>query len=327
MFSMNEKDFDELIGVVENIKDLFMKAKDLNYDHRYDYVLDFLDCKVGNLLNNMKYSKLDLASSRKIKSARFIVEDENGEVIGSADTYEEAETMGGARIIDGEKIQSKRFVKSEKENSRYIILMYDDIGGDGYKPGYYVWDKNDDVFMGDGAGGTFYSSYEEAYNDLNRANSTIEEDGFEARIVKIKSLDEYEELFSSAKIASSAKIVSSEIGDIHDDYVIGNINEDAAFMKLEKLVGMDKAENFIDEWKNKRFVNSSLEKAVSEAEDYFGTIASDDTVMSQDVITYKDGLEMKKIADKNDVKVKIGRYSVTFHNNDFEKFNEMIHRD
>jgi hypothetical protein len=168
--------------------------------------------------------------NEKLFSARFIVEDEFGEVIGSADTYEEAQTMGGARIIDGEKI-------------------------------------------------------------------------------------------------SSSKITSSEIGDIHDDYVLGNINEDAAFMKLEKLVGMDKAENFIDKWKNKRFVNSSLEKAVSEAEDYFGTIASDDTVMSQDVVTYKDGLEMKKIADKNDVKVKIGRYSVTFHDNDFEKFNEMIHRD
>lgn len=275
MFSMNEKDFDELIGVVENIKDLFMKAKDLNYDHRYDYVLDFLDCKVGNLLNNMKYSKLDLASSRKIKSARFIVEDENGEVIGSADTYEEAETMGGARIIDGEKIQSKRFVKSEKENSRYIILMYDDIGGDGYKPGYYVWDKNDDVFMGDGAGGTFYSSYEEAYNDLNRANSTIEEDGFEAKIVEIKSLDEYEELFSS---------------------------------------------------KNDQIV-SSVEKAVSEAEDYFGTIASDDTVSSQDVITYKDRLEMQDIADRNGVKAKIGRFSVSFHDDDFEKFGDMIYRD
>ena len=182
MFSMNEKDFDELIGVVENIKGLVMKAKDLNYDCKYGYVLDFLDCKVGNLLNNMKYAKLDLTSSRKIKSARFIVEDEDGEVIGSADTYEEAETMGGAKIIDGEKIQSGRIV-------------------------------------------------------------------------------------------------------------------------------------------------SSVEKAVSEAEDYFGTIASDDTVSSQDVITRKDSLEMKKIADRNGVKVKIGRFSVSFHDDDFGKFSDMIHRD
>ncbi len=261
----------------------------------------------------------DFTSSKKVMSARFIVEDENGEVIGSADTYEEAETMGGARIIDGEKIQSKRIVKSEMDESKYIILMYDDIGGDGYKPGYYVWDKDDDVFMGDGAGGTFYSSYEEASKDLNRANSTLE-DGFEAEVVEIKSLDEYEKLFSSTKITSS------EIGDIHDDYVLGNINEDGAFMKLEKLVGLDKAENIITKWKNKR-VMSSVDKAVSEAEDYFGTIASDDTVSSQDVITYKDGLEMQKIADKNNVRVKIGRFSVSFHDDDFEKFSDMIHRD
>lgn len=167
----------------------------------------------------------------KIKSARFIVEDEFGEVIGSADTYEEAETMGGARIIDGEKIQS------------------------------------------------------------------------------------------------SKRIASSEIGDVHDDYVLGNISEDGAFYRLEKLVGMEKAEDFINKWKNKRVVSSSVEKAVSEAEDYFGTIASDDTVTSQDVITYKDGLEMQKIADKNDVKVKVGRFSVTFHDDDFEKFGDMIHRD
>jgi hypothetical protein len=130
----------------------------------------------------MKFSKLDIASSRKIKSARFIVEDEDGEVIGSADTYEEAETMGGAKIIDSEKIQSGRIV-------------------------------------------------------------------------------------------------------------------------------------------------SSVEKAVSEAEDYFGTIASDDTVSSQDVITYKDRLEMQDIADRNGVKAKIGRFSVSFHEDDFEKFGDMIYRD
>ena len=275
MNSMNEKDFDKLVDVIRDVRKLLSEAKSLNYESRYVHAIDFLNSKVNSLYNEMMFSRMDVASSRRIKSARFIVEDEYGEVIGSADTYEEAETMGGAKIIDGEKIQSKRFVKSEYKNSRYIILMYDDIGGDGYKPGYYVWDKNDDVFMGDGAGGTFYSSYEEASEDLNRANSTIEDDGFEAKIVEIKSKDEYENLFSS---------------------------------------------------KNNQII-SSVEKAVSEAEDYFGTIASDDTVSSQDVITRKDSLEMKKIADRNGVKVKIGRFSVSFHDDDFGKFSDMIHRD
>ena len=41
-------------------------------------------------------------SCKPIKSARFLVEDENGEIIGEADTYEEAETLGGAKIVDSE---------------------------------------------------------------------------------------------------------------------------------------------------------------------------------------------------------------------------------
>ena len=41
-------------------------------------------------------------SDNEITSARFLVEDENGEVIGEADTYEEAESLGGAIIVDSE---------------------------------------------------------------------------------------------------------------------------------------------------------------------------------------------------------------------------------
>ena len=182
MNSMNEKDFDKLVDVIRDVRKLLSEAKSLNYESRYVHAIDFLNSKVNSLYNEMMFSRMDVASSRRIKSARFIVEDEDGEVIGSADTYEEAETMGGAKIIDGEKIQSGRIV-------------------------------------------------------------------------------------------------------------------------------------------------SSVEKAVSEAEDYFGTIASDDTVSSQDVITYKDRLEIQDIADRNGVKVKIGRFSVSFHEDGFEKFSDMIHRD
>ena len=58
-----------------------------------------------------------LGNARKpVKSARFIVEDESGVVIGEADTYEEAQTLGGT-VIDTQKdsIQSHRkIVKSGK---------------------------------------------------------------------------------------------------------------------------------------------------------------------------------------------------------------------
>ena len=46
-------------------------------------------------------------SYNPIKSARFLIEDENGVVIAEADTYEEAQTMNGATIIDTQNEQEK----------------------------------------------------------------------------------------------------------------------------------------------------------------------------------------------------------------------------
>ena len=66
------------------------------------------------------------------------------------------------------------------------------------------------------------------------------------------------------------------------------------------------------------FVDSSVDKAVSDAEKYFGTVAQSDTVSCQDVITEKDADEIRKIADDNKVLPKVGRYSVTFV--DVEKY-------
>lgn len=39
-------------------------------------------------------------SEMELASARYIVEDENGEVLASTDTYAEAESVGGSKIID-----------------------------------------------------------------------------------------------------------------------------------------------------------------------------------------------------------------------------------
>ena len=69
-------------------------------------------------------------------------------------------------------------------------------------------------------------------------------------------------------------------------------------------------------------ITSSVEKAVREAEEYFGTEASDTTVICQDILTQKDNQEMKDIAEKNDVEVQIGKFSVTFYNRDDVRINE-----
>jgi len=202
---------------------------DFNADVSREEIADYY---YGNTFNIGSYPKEELHKVVKvefpnskgffenyIKSARYIIEDEWGEVIAEADTYEEAQSVGGARIFD--------------------------------------------------------------------------------------------------TVKSSVISSSSEVGSIHDRYVLGDITENMALQELKKLVGLKKAKTIIDKWQQTYVlstrINSSIDKAVREAEDYFGTEASDRTVSCQDILTTKDNEEMYDIAERNNVEVKIGRYSVTFY--------------
>lgn len=84
---------------------------------RADVESDFPEMK------NFTMIEKNIITSRKpVKSARFIVEDESGVVIGEADTYEEAKTLNGI-IIDTQKdsIQSRRKpVKSSRIQEKPI---------------------------------------------------------------------------------------------------------------------------------------------------------------------------------------------------------------
>ena len=66
-----------------------------------------------------------------IKSARFLAEDENGFVIGEADTYEEAQAFGG-RVIDTQStedvFQSRKNIKSSQKGFENVAeeTQYDD---------------------------------------------------------------------------------------------------------------------------------------------------------------------------------------------------------
>ena len=62
------------------------------------------------------YCKLHLGPNAKIASARFIAENENGEVLGEADTYQEALTLGGTTVVDTENALESSFggVRFEK---------------------------------------------------------------------------------------------------------------------------------------------------------------------------------------------------------------------
>lgn len=121
----------------------------------------------------------------------------------------------------------------------------------------------------------------------------------------------------------------SRIGEIRKNFMLGNITEDEAYDDLFNEIGDPTATKLIEKWKPavlKSSITSSVDKAVSAAEDYFGTLAENDTVVCQDIITYKDSQEIKKIAADNGVQVKIGQYSVTFYDKDeyLDSFTNVI---
>ena len=122
--------------------------------------------------------------------------------------------------------------------------------------------------------------------------------------------------YTEDSIESSAdkEIKSSPIGDIHDDFAIGKIKEDEAIKQLTKTgKGKRDAKKLLERWKENDMIKSSVDSVVKDIEDYFGTEAGEDNVIEcDDIITHKDVTEINElIEDDEDVKVKIGTYSVT----------------
>ena len=107
-------------------------------------------------------------------------------------------------------------------------------------------------------------------------------------------------------------IKSSSVGDIHDKYALGEISQLDAVNQLSKEVGKRKAKDLIEKWSNKA-LTSSVDKAVGEAEDYFGTLAEGSTVISTTEILEDDRLKLNDIAEKNNTVARIGKFSVTFY--------------
>ena len=109
-------------------------------------------------------------------------------------------------------------------------------------------------------------------------------------------------------------IESSVIGDIKDQFALGKIKEEEAMNKLtQNGKGKREAKKIVEKWKQNGVVTSSVDSVVGELEDYFGTEAGEDNVIEcDDIITHKDVTEINKlIEDDDDVKVKVGMYTVT----------------
>lgn len=125
------------------------------------------------------------------------------------------------------------------------------------------------------------------------------------------SEDDFDKAFTEY---TKETIESSVIGDIKDQFALGKIKEEEAMNKLtQNGKGKREAKKIIEKWKQNGVVTSSVDSVVGELEDYFGTEAGEDNVIEcDDIITHKDVTEINElIEDDDDVKVKVGLYTVT----------------
>lgn len=128
----------------------------------------------------------------------------------------------------------------------------------------------------------------------------------------------FKEFIGSSKkiIKSNEELKSSGIGSIKDEFCLGQINDTQAELALQ-MEGKSKkdAKRIIEKWKENGVVKSSIDKAISRTEEYFGTTASNNTISCNDIITEADAINIRQIADEENVDVQVGDFSVRF----FEK--------
>ena len=125
------------------------------------------------------------------------------------------------------------------------------------------------------------------------------------------SEDDFDKAFAEY---TKENIESSVIGDIKDQFALGKIKEEEAMNRLtQNGKGKREAKKIVEKWKQNGVVTSSVDSVVGELEDYFGTEAGEDNVIEcDDIITHKDVTKINElIEDDDDVKVKVGLYTVT----------------
>ena len=130
--------------------------------------------------------------------------------------------------------------------------------------------------------------------------------------MSVQEFDTYFQDYISNSI-NREPVESSKIGDIKNEYSLGQMNEEQARLALQ-MEGKSKrdAENIVEKWKRNGVLKSSVDKAVDKAADYFGTTPNGDTVSCQDILTPVDEEKINEIAEEEDVSVQIGKFSVRF---------------
>ena len=116
-----------------------------------------------------------------------------------------------------------------------------------------------------------------------------------------------------------SEIKSSSIGDIKDNFALGKIKEEEAINQLMKEgKGKRDAKKILEKWKEKGVVTSSLSSVIDETSEYFGVEPEKDNLIEVDgIITEQDRKFVEDlIKDEEDIRAKVGLYSVSFEEND-----------
>jgi len=113
-------------------------------DEMYDSIyptLDDLEKKVIEVIKDTDFkSSYVKEDDGWVMNARYVAEDDDGNILGEADTYEEAKTLGGTRIVDTMK-------DDEGITSAWgARITADEMMGDIYDEGGYDWDAIEIVF-------------------------------------------------------------------------------------------------------------------------------------------------------------------------------------
>lgn len=159
-----------------------------------------------------------------IKSARFLAEDENGFVIGEADTYEEAQAFGGTVIdtqggqAEGGLFQSRKPIKSVSVNKQWTGNFTDFNDALDYAKTLLEEQYSDcEVSLGSDEGGDFFTISNDKINHkfyVDEDGATMVDDNGNV-VANSSMLEDWEDL--AASVMDLMDIYAIDYDDVYND--------------------------------------------------------------------------------------------------------------
>lgn len=244
----NDSDFERMLDDIKKEKEYFRTHKSEGGDMR----INELDIK-EKVLNDIRNGKIN---SSFIKSARYIATDpESGEVLGSADTYEEAVNEWGedVTITDSEAAEGQGeedmglFSSIDELNNKHITEGMRVTWGEKGKGKVIMWDGNDVLVQGiTGTGDNYFIvGYDfELTGNAKEPHLTWKYGDYDAGNDKEQAIQYFEN--RRRDISNSRKLVKSSFDDEEDTIDIETLAEEL----VKEGYNPDIVEKVKDEWLN-----------------------------------------------------------------------------